>query len=228
LIMEHLVVDPPPERRIRAELLVTTAVTTLLAIVVAIVGWLYPTLIPSALPRRGRPGGRRVPQHNYPHLLAPRNREQHQQRRPRAPTMRLVRPSPLGSRGRRTCWIDSRRIGRHCHNPSAQGFVGEIWPPGRACCAQASDRCDYCVPGPATHAGTVRPWPHRAGHLSADPSLGPPLRVRATGVHSAGRPARPERSKQCPGGEPTSNQYHPAVSRAPRRELPQRLHPCEP
>jgi hypothetical protein len=46
LIMKHLGVDPPPERRIRAELLVTTAVTTLLAIVVAIVGWLYPTLIP--------------------------------------------------------------------------------------------------------------------------------------------------------------------------------------
>jgi hypothetical protein len=63
----------------------------------------------------------------------------------------------LGSRGHRTCWIDSRRIGRYCHNPSAQGFVVEIWTPVRACCAQASDRCDYCVPGPATHAGQFVP-----------------------------------------------------------------------
>ena len=38
-----------------------------------------------------------------------------------------------------------------------KGFVGEIWTPGRACSAQASDRCDYCIPPPATHAGQFVP-----------------------------------------------------------------------
>ena len=55
-------------RSFRNVLLVTTAVTTLLAIVVAMVGWLYPTLIRSALPPK-RPARRSsCAPHNNPHL----------------------------------------------------------------------------------------------------------------------------------------------------------------
>ncbi|AFP37820.1 hypothetical protein MSMEI_1347 [Mycolicibacterium smegmatis MC2 155] len=76
-------------------------------------------------------------------------------------------------------------------------LVGAVRDPGRARGAQAAHRCAHGRPRPAADARTVHPRTQRAGQPGADRRVGSGVRLRATTVHQAHRPAGPDCAEQC-------------------------------
>jgi hypothetical protein len=97
-------------------------------------------------------------------------------------------------------------------DPEDSRVVGTIRSSPSARCTQAANRGTYRVSRPPSHARTVRAWPERPRHLCPDPGLGSRLRLRATAIHAAGGPARPNRTEQRPRGEQSTHRQHPALT----------------